>query len=257
MSVYEKHNYLNKGIKYIKNAVITEYDMKNGGISILKHEGYLSDEDYNYLMNDLDKHQRNVEIGIWLKDQPEVSKGLMEGFREARRLFFEANNIQDSEVLTIKKDAIFLIDKFIDVEQVNEDYLFRKKNQYTSYINLSGKEFYYNLMEDIFDIKGFPEETLKRQENYLFKFVKECLKLDADGKSEELFVKLLEFKNDYVTKNLPVEYYYDILFNGYLFKYEDHNVMLDQINKDLLNNEYFNFNSNLNLIIELISNLLN
>lgn len=257
MSVYEKHNYLNKDIKYIKNAVITEYDMKNGGISILKHEGLLSEEDYDYLMNDLDKHQRNVEIGIWLKDQPDVVKAQMEGFREARRLFFEANNIQDSEVLTIKKDAIFLIDKAIEVEQVNKDYLFRKKNQYTSYINLSGKEFYYNLMEDKFDIKGFQEDVLKHQNDYLFKFVKECLKLDADGRSEELFIKLLEFKNDYVTKALPVEYYYDIIFNGYLFKYEEHSVMLDEISPDLLSNEFFIFNNNLNLIIELISNLLN
>ena len=131
MSLSSKHNYLNKDIKYIKNGLIQEYDMKNGGISILYHKNILSQDDYDYLMNDLNKQERNITIGKWLKDNSDITPELMNGFKEARELFFEMNNIKDSEVLSIKKDAIFLIGKSIDIEQVNEDYLFRKKNEYT------------------------------------------------------------------------------------------------------------------------------
>jgi hypothetical protein len=256
MSLSSKHNYINKNIKYIKNAIITEYDMKNGGISILYHKGFLTKDEYDYLMNNLNKLERNIEIGKWLKNNKEVSIGLMEGFKEARELFFNENDINDSDVLSIKKDAIFLIDKQVKVKQLNEDYLFREKNQYSSYLNLLNKEFYFSLMDNILDVKGFSEDVVNIQKNYLFKFIQECLELSADSKNEKLFIKLLEFKNNYITKKLPFEYYYDINFGGYLFKYDYYTIILDSINNELLNNEYFNINTNLNVIIELISNLL-
>lgn len=259
MSIYMKHNYLNKNIKYIKNGVITEYDMKNGGISILHHNKYITEKEFEYL-NSLDKLEKNVIVGKWLKDNPDISKALMEGFIEAREIFFEENEIEDSQVLAIKKDAIFLIDKIVDKEVLNEDYTFRKKNQYTSYIKLSNNEFYYSLQKDILDIKGFDENVKEKQKDHLFKFIKECLELDANGKDEELFIKLLEFKDSFVNKKLPLEYYYDIKFGGYLFKYENFHMLVkdeDTINRDMINEKYFNFNINLNLILELISILLN
>jgi len=253
-NLYIKHNYLNKNIKYIKNAIIKEYDMKNGGLSILYNKNFITKKKYEYYLS-LDKNKRNIEIGLWLKKNKEANKGLMEGFKEARQLFFEVNEITDKDVLSIKKDAIFLIDKEIKVEQVNDNYLFRNKNDYSSYINLNGKEFYYSIMDDILDVKGFQEEVVNIQKDYLFKFIKECLKLDADGNQEKLLIKLLEFKDDFLSKSLDYHYYYDINYNGYIFNMDNSFLSMKDINEDILKNDYLIMNNNLNIIIELISNI--
>lgn len=251
-----KHNYLDKNIKYIKNGLIQEYDMKNGGISILYHNKLLSQDDYDYLMNDLDKLQRNIAVGKWLKDNPKASVELMDGFKMARDLFLSKNEVQPENVLSIKKDAIFLVNTSVKVEQVNEDYLFRKKNEYTTYINLGHKEFYYNVVDDILDVKGISETAQLMQKDYLLKFIKECLKLDSDGKKEELFIKLLEFKDSFIKRELSKEYYYDIILDGYMYSNNDHLLMLSEINDELVKNKYLVIGSNLNIILELISNVL-
>lgn len=254
MSLSSKHNYTNKEIKYIKNGVITEYDMKNGGPSILKHKKLITDEEYDYLMS-LDKLTCNIEVGNWLKDNKEVSIELMNGFREAREELFEKNDIQDDEVLSIKKDAVFLINKTLEKEQLNPDYLFRKKNQYTTYINLNNKEFYYNIFNDKFDIKGFSDKVLEKQNDHLFKFIKDIIKKDSDNLKDEVFLDLLEFKNSFIKKELPKEYYYDVVIGGYLFTYQKNYLQLDEINDELLTNNYLSIDNNLNMILTLISNL--
>ena len=257
MKLYEKHNYLNSNIKYIKNGIITEYDMKNGGISILYEKKLITDKEYNYLMNNLNKEERNVTIGKWLKENKNISKELMNGFKEARKLFFELNNIKDEDVLSIKKDAIFLINRTVNIENINDNYCFRQKNQYTSYINILKKEFYYSMFNNSFEIKGFTENVLEKQENFLFNFVKNCLVIDSNGMKDKLFIKLLEFKDNFINNKLDFNYYYDIIFEGYLFKYDKYTLLMKKLSKeDLLNNPYFNKSNNLKFIIELISILL-
>lgn len=257
--LFEKHNYLNKNIKYIKNATIREYDMKNAGLSILKHEELISEEEYNILMNKYEKQERNIIVGKFLGKNEDISIELMKGFQRARQEFFDINNINESDILSIKKDAIFLINCIPDVEQVNEDYLFRLKNEYTSYINIRQKEFYYSIFNDKLDIKGFDKEIIDNQKDYLFKFLKECLKLDADGMNDKLFIKLLEFKNDFLEKKLPKEYYRDISTNSYLFAYRKNNLnflSMKEIDDNTFRNPFLYLDNNLNFIIELISNLL-
>lgn len=255
--LYKKHNYLNKDLKYIKNAIIREYDMKNAGLSILKHNELISLKEYNKLMNNYEKHERDVIVGKFLGENTEISNELMKGFIEARKEFFELNEIENSDVLSIKKDAIFLINKIPKYQQINDDYLFRNKNEYTSYINLKGKEFYYSVMNDKLDIKGFSKDIINNQKDYLFKFVKECLKIDSDNQSDNLFIKLLEFKNDFLERNLDNDYYRDIIENQYLFSYSKcYTLSLNDIDEDLKHGEYLNISNNLNFILELISNLL-
>ena len=65
-------------------------------------------------MYNSERQVRQVYVGKLQKDKA-VSDALKEGIREARKNLFEANNIQDYEVLSIKNDAIFLIDRIPEV----------------------------------------------------------------------------------------------------------------------------------------------
>lgn len=253
---YEKHNYLNKNIKYINNSIIREYDMKNAGPSILLHYELISQKEYDGLMK-LDKHTRSVTVGKFLKVNPEISEALMEGFVEMRKEFFNLNNIEDSDILSIKKDAIFLINTIPKVTQINEECLFRNKNEYTSYLNIRNKEFYYDSLTDNFEIKGLPKEVVKSQEEFFIKFIKECIKLGSQNKKEELFIKFLEFKNSFINKELDIEFYRDITTNKFIFTHNNYILSLDDMkNISLKENKYISIENNLNFLLEMISDML-
>lgn len=49
-NLYLKDNYTNKDLKYIKNTIITEYDMESAGMNILTELGYFSEDDRKKLM---------------------------------------------------------------------------------------------------------------------------------------------------------------------------------------------------------------
>ena len=165
--IYEKHNYLNKDISLLVNTFIREYDMKAGGYSILKRKGCLSKGEIDYLEN-CPKLARNIYLGNKLKENKELMQIQMDGFTEARQMFFEANNIKDSSVLTIKKDAIFLIK---DIPYITElDGLeFKLANTYNSYYYLNNKEFYYTTKTNNIDIKGINDIILEQHRNYILK----------------------------------------------------------------------------------------
>lgn len=255
--LFEKHNFLNKDIKYIKNSVINEYDMKNAGPSILLHNELISQKEYDKLMK-MDKHTRSVVVGKFLRKNSDISEALMEGFVEMRKEFFELNEIEDIDVLSVKKDAIFLINTIPKVTQINEHCLFRLKNEYTSYLNIRNKEFYYNDLTEQFDVKGLSKEVIESQKDYFLKFIKECMKLGCQGKKDELFIKFLEFKNSYIEKELDTEFYRDLSINKFVFSYNEKYVLtLDNLkNISLKDDKYLSINNNLNFLLEMISDML-
>lgn len=255
-TLYKKHNYLNKDIKFIKNSIIKEYDMKNAGLNILYNKEFINTKEYNKLLK-MDKLKRNVIIGKFLRDNPDINKELMEGFIEARKLFFEKNDIDDSEILSIKKDAIFLINNTPAITKLNDNYVFRKKNEYNCYLNIRNKEFYYSEIDKELNIKGFSKEIIESQKDYIFKFIEECMNLVTLERKDDLFIKLLEFKNDFIEKELDINYYRDIDRNTFLFKYKNQFLEVEDLgNINFKNSEYASITNNLTFLIELISNIL-
>jgi hypothetical protein len=182
----------------------------------------------------------------------------MECFQDIRRIFFEENNIENSNILSIKKDAIFLINKVPIKTNFLDNCVFIKKNEYSSYINICGKEFYYDINNNSLDIKKIPKEVVKMQKDYLFKFVAECLKLKCLGQNEELFIKMLEFKNDFINFNLDINYYRSLENNNIMLQSKTGRLTYQVINVDEINNiikDFLPINNNLSFIIEFIKNI--
>ena len=127
-SLYEKTLYLNKDIDYLFNCEIREYDMQEAGFNLCKEFKLLPDKTIQYL-NTLDKNQRHIQIGVYQKNK-EFANKLKEAFILARKRFFEANELDDTDILAIKKDAIFVIKKNCINQKLSEFINFRPKNQY-------------------------------------------------------------------------------------------------------------------------------
>jgi hypothetical protein len=251
-NLYLKHNYTNRNIVYLKNNYITEYDMSNAGINILRYNNVFSQEDYDRL-NSMGKLEKNILVGKFLKNNPQISEALMNEFINIRKELFEANDIGDDDILSIKKDAVFVINKKMDNLKLNEFYEFQEKNRYDSYISIDGKEFYHK-PERIFDVKGFSKSVKKFHEDWLFKKVEEFVYLDGMNEKDLLFQQLIEFKYDFLNRDLPKEYYFDVVAGNYLFNANEKMLYLEDISEDL--KEYCFINNNLNFIVNLINTIL-
>lgn len=204
-----KHSYLNKSFDYIASGNIKEYDIKSAGFNMLIAAKAIDQKTINYL-NSLPKQKRKVVEGLMQRENKELTKVINEGLCKYRRLFIEANGLEDEQILTVKRDAIFVINakikqsKFDNVE-------FRPKNSYTSYYYIDGIEYYYSPINDTLDYKNLADNfnKVKEHEKFMFKFLKEVFRLNAVSReSASKYIK--EFADKYRKKKLPMGYYREL-----------------------------------------------
>jgi hypothetical protein len=164
--LYERHNFLNKNIEYLVSNEIIEYDIKSAGFNLIKKYKLLDESKVNYLES-LGKKQRQVQIGLYQRNDVELKKNLNDKFIEIRKWFFEQNNIEDDDVLSIKKDAIVTLRRCLVTEFDNIQFI--EKNVYTSYYYLNELEFYYN--KDVIHVKGISDDLLELHGEYMLDFL--------------------------------------------------------------------------------------
>lgn len=208
MSLYDKSNYINESITSIIGSEIYEYDIKSAGTNLLYRYGYIDKDKYDYLIN-LPKHKRVVEEGLMQREDESIREALKVCFSNIRKEIFEVNGLDESDVLSIKKDAIFttkklLITKFDNIEL--------KMTQFTSYLRIKDKKFtpieiYYNSNSKKMDIKGISDEVLDKHREYMIDFIDEFLyALEKSNRNSAIKV-VMNFVNNYVSRNLLKDYY--------------------------------------------------
>ena len=107
--LYTRVNY-SSDISYLNNVFIYELDISKANISILYSLEAIDKETYEYLYN-AERMVRQVYIGKLMKNNKKIIKILKTGIIAAKKMLFESNNIQDYDVLSIKNDAVFLINR--------------------------------------------------------------------------------------------------------------------------------------------------
>jgi len=208
-AIAERTNYLNKDILYLKNTNITEYDIKSAGFTVIKYKKLLPEDEIAELEK-CEKYERNVRIGKRILQYPKISEEIINTLTEVRKDFVVLNNIEADDILTIKKDAIFLIKKIPSVLIIKGVFEFRPKETYTSYVNLNSKEFYFSSLTNSMDVKGFPEETKETQKEFFFKEIKKLLAVSEKVSSDSLFTLLKSFRSKYLNRQLNKEIYRDL-----------------------------------------------
>ena len=195
-------------ISYLTNVFIYEYDISKANINILFTKGIIDETTYNFLY-EAQRMVRQVYVGKLCKDT-KISNILKAGIIEAKKMFFEANGIEDRDVLSIKNDAVFLINK---KPQITEFGLikFVEKNVYTSFFKLANMEYYYYYSnvtkEEYIDIKGISDSALEIHKEYFLQLIKDIFySIQING--PEISLRMLkEYYNDYIKLNLPIEHY--------------------------------------------------
>lgn len=225
--LWEKDRYV-APVLFFRKCCLREYDLKMANVNILFTEGAISRKQYDYYSN-LPKQKREIGIGYLLRDNPDLSKVLKNGFIKAREAFFRLNQIEDQEVLYIDKDSITLIDNYKEITPLKQRYTqvselldFRFKNEYNGYYKLTnGVDFLYykNQVLENFRLKGLTETILPYHKDFMismilciaeyaqFNTLKDCIRLVQD-----MYLKYTNFE-------LEPEYYRELnTRNLYMFR---------------------------------------
>lgn len=208
--MHVKDTYLNKNIDSIINKRIIEYDLKSANTSLCKEYSLLPEATIKKIES-MKKHDRVVSIGKLQRKDKDFNSNLKSAFKDIRKRFFYSNELEDKDILSIKKDAIFCLKECKNTQFGKCKFV--EKNIYSSYMYLDNRlEMFYSARGERFgepklDIKGISDIVLERHEGFILDFIKNIFKYVEAGNETTLFRYIKRFVSQYKQLQLPVGYY--------------------------------------------------
>lgn len=211
--VWERANY-RADFQFMIDGNIREFDITKANINVLRDANVISQETYMYLTQ-CPKLERQIYIGKLEGANPEVVKILKDGITNARRVFIEANGIQDHEILAIRNDAIVVLgNRPITTLNISERVAFREAARYTSFYHVGHLDFYYycNRIEEreVLDIKGLGDESIALHKDFMLEFLCTLFYCAQIEFLQDAITILGYFHDNYINRRLPVEYYREL-----------------------------------------------
>lgn len=153
-------------IKYVISQYIREYDISKCNINMLLLSGDIDIKLYNKLYNS-SREYREIYIGKLIKNNYNIYKSISNGVIKYRNILFEKNNINENDILTIKNDAVFTINRILEYTKFDNYIEFKNKNIYTSFFMINNLELYYNINTDDIHVKGISDDNIKKHHEFL------------------------------------------------------------------------------------------
>lgn len=199
--LYKREYYTNRGIAYLINDSIYEYDIHAANINIIQYFNLLPKDQIESIKH-MEKSRRNKKIGVIMRDDQSMKEKISEGFSKVRKMFYDENNLEFNDIIAVKKDAIFT--RRICEKTMFDNIEFRVKNQYSSFMQLKGIELYYN---GSIDVKGIDDEKLKLHENGILWFLNEFFRRAETQDNIQVIRYLRKYATDYKLRMLPIDHY--------------------------------------------------
>lgn len=200
-------------IDILVDTTIKVYDIRKANISVFREAGILDDQTYRYLYQ-AEKLEREIYIGNLLAANPGYSITLSEGIKEAKKKFFDLNNIQDAEVLEIDNDAVYLLSDRSVLQQVSDYVFFNDAESYTSfYTDGKLRYFYYAnriTRQENLKVKGLGEYGSMVHANFMIDFLKVLFHTAQFEGSDKAIELLRHFYSQYISKSLDINFYREL-----------------------------------------------
>lgn len=253
-------NLLNEARPFEVNSVIIEWDIQRAGLNLIK-EYHLLPEDEIRKYESLSKKESDIAIGKRQIGDKEFSKAFDQSFTDIMKLFLEENSIDSTfDVISIKKDACFVINKYIKKTEFGKYIRFIEKNKYHAFLYIKPFEFYFKRNGDI-EVKNFigdkdaRKRILSLHENGILNFL-ECVVDTAEiygRKSKEMNQFLHSFVEMYKKRELNFDYYREFsTASGYRYQFAGGEIMADNIDESMF--QKVNIEANYkNIILPLIN----
>lgn len=243
--LYEKTNYTTT-----ENIIIDriyEYDISMANVSVLKRSGKFDEERLEYLSR-LPKMEREVTIGKLIREDRNIQTAIKKGIHLARWNLFKENQIKDTEVISIKNDAVFVRGRVLKVIKFGP-VEFKRKHQYAMFMKMDRMEFYYDRKRNIVDIKGINDTVLKEpdHQNGILQFISTVMEYIVMDRKTQLHEYLFQFIHTYKARELPYPYYRELSQDNCYrsqFSLSGNSVQLLQISQDDVSDLNISYNYN-------------
>lgn len=204
-------NYQNKFRLEDFNSSIVEWDIKSANTSICREYGLLPASLIDKIEG-MHKSKREKEIGLIMRKDKDFTKKLEESFDIVMQQFIDQNELDiDWDIISIRRDAAFVINKEIKKPLVGNHVLFRPKGVYSHHIYLKppkGKDLDIYVNSDIVDIKGIDDELLPLHKDGMIEFIKLiCVSMGSANPDKEVNELFSDFVEKYKKRELPYDFY--------------------------------------------------
>lgn len=234
----------NPDIDKVLYGDIVEWDIKAGNLSMIKEYNLLS-KDIISSLSSLQKEERNIKVGLLQREDKSFAKELEKSFDKAVNSFIDMNNLSTDDIISIKRDAVFVKNHDIKYPKLSDNITFIPKNKYTHYVYLKPYEFYIKNNKEI-DVKGLSDDLIPLHINGVLKFIIDvCNEYDINERI--LYIK--EFLKCYNNLELPFDNYRE--FNsksGYNILIDSELAYLTNIDESLLSDQYIKLDISYNLL---------
>lgn len=203
---------------------IIEYDMSDGGFSIIKEEKLLPQNEILRLSNLPKGFERNEAVGkLKYSKNPEIrdtGKKLEQLFAKYRIMFADQNDVNIDEIFSIKRDAVFLT-RYANQLKFGNYIIFVEKHRYNIYFLLGHNELVTNFQtrhktyEVFYDtdsndiaIKGISDEKIETYHNEgILSVIKKYLRYISRFDYQSATKYIVNVIDDYKFRRLPISYY--------------------------------------------------
>lgn len=248
--LYKKDNYFTTKTQYAFNKYCIEYDMKSAGISLCKQFNLLPADVISDLEKNYKKSDRDKKIGKLQIKNSDLRNGLKQAFVEGRRLFVEANEIDDDDIVTIKKDAIF-VTKICEYLEFGKYIKFVNKNQYTSFIRFPNRIEVFYFCGKI-DVKGIGDINIIKHSDGILKILSKFFQKMESEDIDSVKRYMKSVVDAYKFKQLPIDCYREFNAQSLYTVYDDGDVSnFDDYWVDKIDDIIINYNWE-NIILPLL-----
>lgn len=185
---------------------IFEYDIAKANISILLKYGYISLDEFN-MYSQMNKLQRQIAIGR-LQQNPLYSRAISNGFEQARKDLIVANNIKEEDIVSIKKDAFYVLNRLNNTDFGTVHFTLR--GMYSMFLLCMGLEiyFYWDEITDDYDIqiKGISDDKLPLHESFI-SLICNILIYVQNSDIKSAMSAISQIREQYDNDQLPVDCY--------------------------------------------------
>ena len=225
----------------VLNTQIYEYDMRSAGLSLCEYYGLLDDRMLYYLKT-LTKELRNYKIGCLRRDDKKFNVALSKAFANMRYRFFISNDLCNNDIISIRKDALFVTRRCADTKFRNVEFVL--KNKFTSMHRFDKYEFYYRNSGNYITCKGIDDNKLVVHNEYMLKFLSHVFRTIEISDNQQVVKYIKRFASDYKQYELAVGYYRELNSESlYNMSADDMNIKIGGYIKGLNLNISYNYHT--------------
>lgn len=254
---------MNSGRGFEVSSKIIEWDIRRAGLNLIKQHKLLPEEKIEELEN-MDKKDADIKIGKMQIRDKDLSRKLEQAFTDIMNLFLDENQIdRDLDIISIKKDACFVINKHITTDEFPPYIKFIPKNEYHAFIYIKPYEFYFKKGDSI-DIKNLSsdksvrENILNLHKDGILNFILYVVELAERTRMN--LVEISKFLHNFIAlykrKELDFDYYREFSIES-KFRYQlmGSEIMADHIDERMLEKINIEYNYK-NIILPLVKLLI-